>query len=121
LATGTTVICDRYADSTTAYQGYGRGIDLDTIQNINMVATQGLVPDVVILVDVPAEVGLARRKSTKLDRFEKEEISFHHRVRQGYLQLAAAAPQRWLVVDALLPEAEIEQAVWEKVAQLLER
>ena len=120
LATGVMVICDRYADSTIAYQGYGRGIDLDTIQTINGVATQGLVPDVVILVDVPVEIGLARRKTAKLDRFEKEGVSFHHRVRQGYLQLAAAAPQRWLVVDALLSEAEIEQAVWEKVAQLLE-
>ena len=119
LARGVMVICDRYADSTVAYQGYGRGLDLDVIQAVNTTATQGLLPDLVILLDLPVEIGLARKRSAREDRFEREEAAFHHRVREGYLKMAAAAPQRWLVVDATLPKRRVEQIIWERVKGLL--
>jgi dTMP kinase len=113
------VICDRYTDSTVAYQGYGRGLDLDVIQAVNTTATQGLLPHLVILLDIPVEIGLARKRSAREDRFEREEEAFHHRVREGYLKMAAAEPQRWLVVDATLPKKRVEQIVWERVGRLL--
>ena len=119
LARGVMVICDRYADSTVAYQGYGRGLDLDVIQAVNTTATQGLLPDLVILLDLPVEMGLARKRSARQDRFEREEAAFHHRVREGYLKMAAADPQRWLVVDATLPKKKVEQIIWERVGRLL--
>jgi len=119
LARGVMVICDRYADSTVAYQGYGRGLDLDVIQAVNTTATQGLLPDLVILLDLPVEIGLARKRSAREDRFEREEAAFHRRVREGYLKMAAADPQRWLVVDATLPKKRVEQIIWERVGRLL--
>ena len=119
LARGVMVICDRYADSTVAYQGYGRGLDLDVIQAVNTTATQGLLPDLVILLDLPVEIGLARKRSAREDRFEREEAAFHRRVREGYLKMAAADRQRWLVVDATLPKKRVEQIIWERVGRLL--
>jgi len=119
LGRGVMVICDRYTDSTVAYQGYGRGLDLDAIQAVNTMVTQGLLPDLVILLDLPVEVGLARKRSVKQDRFEREDLAFHHRVREGYLKMAAADPQRWLVVDATLPKKKVEQIIWERVKRLL--
>jgi dTMP kinase len=119
LSRGVVVICDRSAFSTVAYQGYGRGLDLHIIQAVNAIATQELLPELVILLDIPAEVGLARKRRAKLDRFEREEVAFHQRVRYGYLQLAAADSERWLVINATLPKAEIEQVVWEGVRKLL--
>ena len=119
LERGTIVICDRYTDSTIAYQGYGRGLDFNSIQAMNTIATQGLKPDLTILLDIPVQSGLARKKTAKQDRFENEEIAFHERVRKGYLEMAAAAPQCWLVVDAALPKKEVERIIWERVEQLL--
>ena len=119
LARGIMVICDRYTDSTVAYQGYGRGIGFGLIQDINYVATQGLLPDLVVLMDVPVEVGLARKRPARPDRFELEDVSFHQRVRQGYLELASADPQRWLMVDATLPEGTIRSKVWQRVKEML--
>jgi len=113
------VICDRFADSTTAYQSYGRGLDLAIVKTANHAATQGLTPDLTVLLDLPVEVGLARKKKRKPDRFEGEELAFHQRVREGYLKLAESEPKRWLVVDARLPKAKIEQIIWERVSQLL--
>lgn len=121
LARGTMVICDRYADSTLAYQGYGRGINLDVIQGVNNIATQGLFPDLIVLLDIPAEVGLARRNLARLDRFEGEEMAFHQRVREGYLKIASADPQRWLVIDATLPRGKIRSKVWERIEGLLQK
>jgi len=118
LARGEIVICDRYADSTTAYQGYGRGLDLGTVTAINNAATQGLKPDLTVLLDMPAEAGLARKK-TKQDRFEQEELAFHQRVRKGYLKLAANDPQCWLVVDASQSKRKIAKIIWQRVSQLL--
>ncbi len=116
---GETVICDRYTDSTTAYQGYGRGLDLNMVRTINDAATRGLKPDLVVLLDIPAEKGLARKEARKHDRFEQEDIAFHQRVREGYLELAASEPQRWLVVDATLPRVKIGKIIWERVRRLL--
>jgi dTMP kinase len=106
LLRGEDVVCDRYADSTLAYQGYGSGIDLDVLRGLTRVATGGLRPDVTILLDVPVEVGLARRAEASIDhitRFEADPafgLAYHERVRRGYLAMAAAEPERWWVVDA---------------------
>jgi len=119
LKRGKIVICDRYADSTTAYQSYGRGIDLEMVKAVNNAATQGLKPDLTILLDMSVEEGLARKKIKRQDRFEQEAIAFHQRVREGYLKLAAAEPQRWLVIDATQSKEKIAQIIWQRVRQLL--
>jgi len=119
LEKGKIVISDRYADSTTAYQSYGRGLDLQMVKAVNNAATQGLKPDLIILLDIPAEKGLARKRAKKPDRFEQEELAFHQRVREGYLKMAGDDPQRWLVVDANQSKREIEQIIWQRVSQLL--
>jgi len=119
LAEGKIVICDRYADSTTAYQGYGRGLDSEMVAAINNAATRGLKPNLTVLLDIPAEAGLARKSTKKQDRFEQEEVAFHQRVRQGYLKLAASDPERWLVIDASKNKEEIAQIIWQRVRQLL--
>ena len=119
LESGKVVICDRYADSTIAYQYSGRGLDLEIVKKVNKAATQGLIPDLTVLLDVPFEEGLGRKKARKRDRFEKEILAFHQKVRQGYLKLAADEPQRWLVIDATKPEEEVENIIWQRVSQLL--
>jgi len=121
LEKGKVVICDRYADSTTAYQSYGRGLDLEMVKAINNAATQGLKPDLTVLLDISAEKGLARKTKKRQDRFEREDIAFHQRVREGYLKLAASEPGRWLVVDASQSKAKIGQIIWQKVSQLLSK
>ncbi len=115
------VICDRYADSTTAYQSYGRGLDLALVKAVNEAAIQEVRPDLTILLDLPVEKGLARKKGNKPDRFEQEDIAFHRRVRQGYLELAKAGPDRWLVVDAAQSKDKIAEIIWERVSQLLSK
>jgi dTMP kinase len=119
LKGGKVVISDRYADSTTAYQGYGRGLDLQMVRATNNAATQGLKPDLTVLLDMSAEEGLARKTGRGKDRFEQEDSAFHQRVRQGYLKLAANEPGRWLVVDATQSKQKIAGIIWEKVRQLL--
>jgi dTMP kinase len=105
LAEGRLVICDRYADSSIAYQGYGRGLPLQVILGVTETATGGLKPDLTFLLDVPVEVGLSRvrHRGEGRDRMEAEEVAFHDRVRRGYLSLLAEEPDRWLKVDALEP------------------
>ena len=115
LEKGRIVICDRYADSTTAYQRYGRGLDLEKVKAINNAATQGLKPDLIILLDMPVDEGLARKNPKRRDRFEQEDIAFHQKVREGYLKLAANDPVHWLVVNATLPKAKVTEIIWEKV------
>ncbi len=115
------VICDRYADSTTAYQSYGRGLDLALVKAVNEAAIQEVRPDLTILLDMLVEAGLARKKGNKPDRFEQEDIAFHRRVRQGYLELAKTEPDRWLVVDAAQSKDKIAEIIWQKVSQLLLR
>jgi hypothetical protein len=111
------VICDRFYHSTTAYQGHGRGLDLDLVESINSLATGGLKPNLTILMDIDIQKGLERKKL--LDRFEREDIDFHQRVRQSYLGMAHQDQQHWLVVDASLPQEEVESLIWEWVEQLL--
>ena len=119
LESGITVICDRYADSTTVYQGYGRGLDLETVKTISNVATHGLKPDLTVLLNIPVTAGLARKKGERHDRFEQEETAFHQRIREGYLKLAADDPERWLIIDASQSKAKVEQIIWRKVSELL--
>lgn len=119
LKGGKVIICDRYVDSTAAYQSYGRGLDLEMVKTINNAVTQGLKPDLTVLLDMPAEEGLARKRDKRRDRFEQENIAFHQRVREGYLKLAANDPDRWLIVDASQSKAKIAQIIWQRVSQLL--
>lgn len=100
LAQGKIVLCDRYADSTLAYQGYGHGVDLDTLRQLLHYATGGLQPDLTFLLDVDPLIGLRRKqKEGEWNRLDAYEAQFHQRVRAGYRQMAEADPQRWLIVD----------------------
>lgn len=119
LDAGRVVISDRFADSTIVYQGYGRGLELATVTAINNAAIQGRSPNLTILMDIPVEVGLGRKAAQKPDRFEQEGLDFHRRVRQGYLELAAAEPERFLVVDATGPKEEIARAIWQRVRRMI--
>ncbi len=108
------VICDRYADSSVAYQGYGRGICLETLSRLNGFATGGLTPDLTILLDVPVEFGLARQQDK--NRFEAESLAFHNRVRDGFLKLAQDEPGRWVVIDAHGSVKDVAGRIWQKVS-----
>lgn len=118
LESGDIVVCDRYSYSTMAYQGYGRGIDMNFLESLNAFVTDGLEPDLVILMDLDAAEGLTRKKR-KWDSFEREEFIFHQRIRDGYLEMAASNPERWVVVDAALPELQVAERIWERVRELL--
>jgi len=118
LLTHKMVICDRFTDSTMAYQGYGRGLDLGMLKVVNAIAARNINPDLTILLDMPVEEGLKRKRASN-DRFEMAGISFHNKVREGYLKLADNEPGRWLIVDATLPKAAISGIVWDRVSQLL--
>ena len=109
LAAGKTVISTRYVDTSLAYQGYGRGLDLDRIRAVAVLATGGLRPDLTLFFDLPLEIGLARvvRRGGR-DRLESEVREFHERVRNGYLELAAQEPDRWIRIDASGSEADVE-------------
>jgi len=120
LGEGTMLLCDRYAASTLAYQGYGRGMPLDQITRLIEFATGGLWPDMTLLFDLPVELGLARARERSREegaevtegRFEAENLDFHQRVRTGYLELAAQHPRRYAIVDASVPtDAVLQQAL----------
>lgn len=119
LQDGTTVVCDRHTASTVAYQGYGRGLDLQVIRRLNEMAVGDLVPDITILLDLPVELALKRRESKGGDVFDTAPVEFHRRVREGYLAQAADAPERWLVLDATQPPRALAYEVWTKVQPLL--
>ena len=120
LSRGEIVVCDRFADSTLAYQGFGRGIALDTIERLNEIATGGLRPDLTILLDLPAADGLARAgKDGGSDRFERETLDFHERVRAGYRTLAEREPERWLVIDASQPSEAVTEQIWRRLEPML--
>jgi len=122
LADGSIVVCGRYSDSTLAYQGYGAGAPLDVLRAIDAAATDGLRPNVTILLDLPVEVGLARKGPDETTRFEAEQdVAFHRRVRSGFLALAADEPDRFAVVDATLTVDEVADEVWSTVAEMLAR
>lgn len=125
LESGTWVLCDRFADSTFAYQGYGRGLDLDELRRINSFATGGLAPDRTILLNVSPEVSAKRMRAreaatnTGADRMEKAGDDFHFRLRQGFLELAAAEPERFSVVQADGGVEEVGEAVWNSIQPML--
>ena len=120
LEQGTIVICDRYADSTLAYQGYGHGLDLDLLRAITRFATGGLRPDLIIYLDMDVEEGLRRKRETaEWNRLDRKEIAFHQRVRRGYREMMAAEPQRWLVLDAARPFEEVREAIMARVEEAM--
>jgi len=121
LAAGGIVVSDRYADSTLAYQGYGRGLDLEALRHLNRFATGGLEPDLTFLLDLEVEIGLARRRAAGEDwtRLDAQSLAFHRRVREGYQALAAAEPARWVVVDAARPLEAVQAAIREHLARRL--
>jgi dTMP kinase len=114
LVAGAVVICDRFSDSTYAYQGYGRGLDLDTVRRLDAWATGGLKPDLTLLLDLPVELS-RRRLGDNNDVFEREDDAFHERVREGYFALASQEPRRWVVVDASLDAQTIANLIVERV------
>lgn len=117
LQKGRVVLCDRFIDSTVAYQGYGRGLDLDKIDELNELATAGVKPDFTILLDISPQEGLRRiekrkrGKAKKRDRIEAEELSFHEKVREGYLKLAEREPERIIVLKADKKMEEIQEEI----------
>jgi dTMP kinase len=123
LAAGRVVLCDRYDDSTLAYQGGGRGLDAGLLAMLNRAATGGLLPDLTLLYDIPPELGLARRERAAGDtnRLDREPAEFHARVRRRYLELAATAPERWVVLDAAAGPAELESLGWAALEPRLPR
>jgi dTMP kinase len=122
LAGGGVVLCDRFADSTLAYQGYGRQLDLATLRLITAFATGGLQPDLTFCLDLPVDVGLQRKAAgagEEWNRMEQETLAFHGRVRRGYLTLAQAEPARWRVLDATQPVRVLQVAMRAEVAARL--
>lgn len=124
LDNGEIVICDRFVDSTIAYQGYGRCLPIPKVKQVNDLVVGNLEPDLTILLDISPIEGIARH-SDKRDRFElnyktKEVMEFHNRVRKGYLELASKDPGRWLVLDAHLKPSEITRLICDKLEPLLE-
>ena len=132
------VVADRYADSTVAYQGYGRGIDIDTIKSINALATNALMPDLTFLLDCPPGIGISRVRGLQLQmpldstknadilnrdtegmKFEEEPEEFHERIRQGFHALADQEPDRWRVIDATQPIDAITDDIWNAVQDRL--
>jgi dTMP kinase len=117
LEHGEVVVCDRFADSTLAYQGAGRGLDTQVLDSVISFATAGLEPDMTILLDLPVEKGLARKHARPgWNRFEDEALAFHQRVRAAYRAMALADPQRWRCFDALCSPDELAGEIWAAVA-----
>ena len=122
LSADVIVLCDRFADSTYAYQCFGRGLELSSVRQANSFAVAGLAPDLTILLDLPPECGLLRKHSQEpaaWDRFEQEGVDFHRRVRDGYLELASQEPHRWFVVDACQPPRPVEDLIVARVQAAL--
>jgi len=123
LQEGTVVLCDRFSDSTLAYQGYGRGLDLSVLRDLNQVATAGLTPDLTLLFDLPVPVGLARRrrKEAEQNRLDRESPRFHDKVRRGFLDLAARSPRRIRVLDGRPDPETVAAQVRLLVTKFLQR
>ncbi len=123
LREGRIVVCDRFGDSTLAYQGVGRGLDLAELRAVLSFATQGLIPDLTVLLDIPVAEGLARKEAQgkasgeAWNRFEAETLAFHERVREGYRALRAEGGGRWHVFDARQPPEILAEAIWRLVEQ----
>lgn len=121
LENGVIVLSDRYADSTIAYQGYGRQLDLEALRSITHLATNGLKPDLTILFDIDVEEGLSRRSvgGGEMNRMDLQEIAFYKRVRNGYMELVKQEPERWVIVDAGRPPDDIQDDVRRSVEMKL--
>ena len=125
LERGAIVVCDRYADSTLAYQGYGDGLPIDSLRRLTEFATGGLWPKRTVLIDVSAAEGLTRRQmgaAMDMTRFEVADahgVAFHERVRQGYLELASAEPERWRVIDGAGSPDEVAERIWDELTDLV--
>ena len=117
---GAVVITDRFTDSTIAYQGYGRGIALHLLHSLDNIATEGMQPDITLLLDLDVETGLSRNRGiNKTDRLELEDIGFHKRVRNGFLELAAQQPERIKLIDASLEKEEVRKRVLDLVLDIV--
>lgn len=121
LERGEVVLSDRYSDATLAYQGYGRGVDRRLIRELNGLATGGIQPDLTLLLDLPAEIGIQRLGGRPLDAFERMDLVFHQRVRQGYLEIALEEPDRVVVFRADQPVETLHSEVRATVEKLLLR
>ncbi|MBN1813004.1 MAG: dTMP kinase [Anaerolineae bacterium] len=123
LAAGRIVVSDRYYDSTLAYQGYGRGLDIEMLRAITAFATGGLKPDLTLYLDIAPEEGLRRRQANEEEwnRLDAETLDFHRRVRAGYMELIAQEPGRWVVIDAARPVKEVQEEIRAQVQARLER
>jgi dTMP kinase len=117
LRKGGVVLCDRYIDSTVVYQGHARGLDIEELRRGNHLATGGLLPDVTFLLDLDPAVGLQRIRSK--DRLDSEPLAFHERVRKGFLEEAARAPKRFVILDASLPASQCLETAWEHLLPML--
>ncbi len=120
LAQGKTVICDRFLDSSTAYQGYGRNIPLELVQQAHSLAIGNLRPDITFLLDIDPVFAFQRKSANRqLDRLESEKIEFYTRVRQGYLKIAEKEKKRFVVLDASHPPEEIQKKIWSEIKKIL--
>lgn len=121
LLRGAIVLCDRFLDSTTVYQGIARKLASDPVNLVNQFAVGNVMPHLTVIIDVPTEIGLQRvrqRASDLPDRMERENIDFYNKVREGYLLLAKSMPQRFLVIDGSKSEDEVEKAIWSGLQKL---
>jgi dTMP kinase len=124
ISAGKTVLCDRFFDATIVYQGYARGLDIELIHRLHEVVLEGLKPDVTILLDLTPDIGLSRawalidngKRDSVESRFEKENLSFHKRVRAGYLELARLEPQRFRVIDATREESKVRRDIIDAIS-----
>lgn len=119
LDAGKTVLCDRFVDSSLCYQGFGGGLDLDFVRDLNHRATEGLKPDLTLLFDMPPDDAAQRRRRGSEDRMERKDLAFHERVREGYLTLARQEPDRIRIVDAMASVEQVQRVVRKLVAQAL--
>ncbi len=118
LRKGTNVICDRFTDSTLAYQGYARGLDLKLIENLNNIATEGLKPDITFLIDIDVKEGFERiKKEREIDRIEQESIEFHKRLREGFLKIAEKNKDRVVVING----AKSKEEIFSEIIKVLKR
>jgi dTMP kinase len=112
------VLCYRFSASSLAYHSYGRGLPRATVERANEIATGGLTPDLTVLLDVPVEAGLARRaRGGDANHFDRQAVAFHERVRRGFLELAAASPQSWAVIDASREQQDVVDAAVAAIAR----
>lgn len=119
LEAGEVVLCDRFYDSTTAYQGFGRALDVDRVDDLNRFATGGLRPDLTILLDIDPGAGVSRATTGGADRLESESGLFHERVRSGFLEIAAKEPERVVVIDGARSVEDVAEDVWSAVSKCL--